>query len=292
MPSGENIQIRPLSGISSRELHQAFLLSFSDYLVDVSYLTEENLYKRAIKNGVDWEVSPGIFDNGKLVGYTMNSIGLFDGIMSSFDIATGMGKEYRGQGLAGKLFDFALPLLKKKGVKQCVLEVLQENEAAINAYMKSGFYISRDFDYYEWEFEFGQEKDALTEIRIEKSDRQVIRKFKNEMDWLPSWENSLDSILRIPDEVMVWLAYIPEGPAGLIVYYPALHWLMNLVVKKKFRRQGIARAMLKELQFALQGRIPFMKLINADHKDEGMRIFLENAGFKLKGKQWEMRREI
>ena len=35
------------------EIHQAFLEAFSDYLVDVSYMTYDVISKRVVKNAID-----------------------------------------------------------------------------------------------------------------------------------------------------------------------------------------------------------------------------------------------
>ncbi|MCK7537059.1 MAG: GNAT family N-acetyltransferase [Marinilabiliales bacterium] len=49
-------------------------------------------------------------------------------VKSAFDAGTGIIKEHRGKGLAGKMFEFAVPLLKDQCISKFWLEVLQVNE--------------------------------------------------------------------------------------------------------------------------------------------------------------------
>ena len=64
-----------LDHVSRRQLHGTFKDAFSDYLVDMTSLTEERLLARCIKNGVDWEASVGAFDAERMVGFTLIGIG-------------------------------------------------------------------------------------------------------------------------------------------------------------------------------------------------------------------------
>ena len=50
---------------------RTFVEAFSDYALDMSYLTEQRLLNRWIKNGVDFGSSIGAFDGDRLIGFTM-----------------------------------------------------------------------------------------------------------------------------------------------------------------------------------------------------------------------------
>ncbi len=45
-------------------------------------------------------------------------------------------------------FHYSIPFLKENMIEQYLLEVLQENSAAISVYQKLGFSITREFNYY------------------------------------------------------------------------------------------------------------------------------------------------
>lgn len=141
-----NVTYKNLVNVSFEELHKTFVDAFSDYAVDVSYMTHYVMENRAIKNGYDPESSVGAFNDSKLVGFTLVGIDNHYETPSAFDIMTGLVKDYRGKGIASQMFDFIIPSLKEKKIKQFYLEVLQENNAAIRAYQKAGFKINRSLD--------------------------------------------------------------------------------------------------------------------------------------------------
>jgi hypothetical protein len=64
-------QCRFLTEKSIPELYQTFIEAFSDYAIDMNYMSAESLLNRALKNGIDFELSVGAYDNGQMVGFTM-----------------------------------------------------------------------------------------------------------------------------------------------------------------------------------------------------------------------------
>jgi hypothetical protein len=85
---------RSLGDTSFSEIHRSFVAAFADYHLDMSYLTEEVLLSRAVKNGIDFDMSVGAFDAGELVGCTLIGLGRWRGELAAFDIATGVKKPY------------------------------------------------------------------------------------------------------------------------------------------------------------------------------------------------------
>ena len=271
------------------ELYQTFIEAFSDYELNMSDMTQESLLNRALKNGIDFGSSVGAYDNGKMVGFTMVGVDHREGVLCAFDIGTGIIKPYRGKGMAKEMFRYAVPILKEKGVRKFVLEVLQENQPAIRAYQKTGFIIVREFDCFELNFDkarFHINEVALIEIRpIDKEELELCEGF---LDWQPSWETSFASIKRIPDKVFLFGARYRGELAGLLVYYPALNWVMCIAVKKPCRRRGIATMLVKHLRDHFRDKVSSVKLINVQHSDKGTIRFLKRVGFEVYVKQYEM----
>ncbi|HWQ08382.1 MAG TPA: hypothetical protein VN436_04720, partial [Holophaga sp.] len=54
-------ELRFLDGTAFGDIHRAVTEAFADYQLDMSYMTEEALRRRAMKNGVDLTCSPGAF---------------------------------------------------------------------------------------------------------------------------------------------------------------------------------------------------------------------------------------
>lgn len=278
-----------LSEDSIGDLYAAFVEAFSDYALDMSHMNEEKFYNRAVKNGIDFESSVGVFDGGKMVGYTLVGVDHWKGRLSAYDIGTGITKPYRGKGIAGEMFRFAVPKLRDRGVKSFFLEVLKENEPAVRAYRKTGFEITREFDCFELDIGRARfEKDPAVPIEVVEIGRERIPRFAPFLDWEPSWENSLASLGRIPDAVMLFEAVHGGDTAGAIAYYPALNWIMCIAVRPSFRRRGVGTALVKHVAVRAGEERTCIRLVNVEHSDEGMIEFLGKIGFDLFTTQYEM----
>lgn len=274
-------------------IHRAFMEAFAEYYVDTSGMTETVLYNRAIKNGVDFDLSVGVFDGEHLVGFTLVGLDRWNGRSGAYDIATGIVPSHTGRGIAGNIFDFATPKLEERKVETFVLEVIQENTPAIKAYTAAGFGINRELDCFVWDIGDSFPSTGITEdIDIRTADRSLLTEFEDHLEWLPSWENSFSSLRRIPDDVWVFGAYIDNRCAGLLVYYPLINWINTLVVKREFRRRGVATRFLADLAQRLDGTVPVVKLVNIDHSDTATPSLAEKCGFRKQVSQFEMEKKF
>jgi len=278
-----------LVNVSFEELYKTFVDAFSDYAVDVSYMTPHVMQNRAIKNGYDPESSVGVFENNKLVGFTLVGLDQHYEKPSAFDIMTGLVKDFRGKGIASQMFDFIKPSLKEKKIKQFYLEVLQENNAAIRAYQKTGFKINRSLDCFTLDI---QKFKTTQHLRIPLSfiqlDKSMIDDFETFADWTPSWENSFNAIKRIPDEIKIIETEYSINKVGLIVYYPTLNWIMAFLVDPKYRKMGVGSALLERMLEQINGTVEQVKFLNVPSEDEDLIDFLKASGFELLTGQYEM----
>lgn len=270
-------------------VYRTFARAFSDYALDMSYMTEERMLNRAVKNGIDFESSVSAHSGEGMVAFTLIGLDQWKGAAAAFDIGTGVIEKYRGMGVARKMFDFATPRLKEKGVERFVLEVLQENEPAIKAYERSGFEIVREFDCFRLELDgIVVPRAARGDIEIRPVDRDRLSDFVGSLDWPPSWENSFASIRRIPDPATLYEASCEGRPAGLLVYYPGLSWLMTVVVERSHRRQGIGSYLVWHLVESVRDRESDIRIVNVQRDDSGMQDFLTGLGFRRYVSQYEM----
>ena len=269
--------------------HATMVEAFSDYHLDMSYMTSERSWLRNLKSGVRYDCSVGAFDGPKMVGLTFVGLDDWQGEKAAFDAGTGIIPGYRGQGIAKDMFEFILPRLMGHGVSTFLLEVLQVNEAAIRAYTKTGFQITREFACYDLlPGSFVVENLADNGFEVRAIDKSMVQEFKMLADWQPSWENSFAAMDRIPDELIRLGAFKGDRCMGILVFYPLLQWIMSLVVNKDYRRQGVASALLNSLMADLPEGVDKVKINNVDHSDKAMRAFFEKAGADWVIDQFEM----
>lgn len=253
--------------------------AFADYQVDMSYMTSERSWLRNLKSGVRYDCSVGAFDREKLVGVTFVGLDDWQGEKAAFDAGTGIVPGYRGQGIAKAMFEFILPELHKRGVSKFLLEVLQQNKAAIRAYTKTGFNISREFACYDLQpGSFDAESLACGDYEVRRIDRTRVQAFKNQVDWQPSWENSFSGMDRIEDELIRLGAFKGDRCVGILVFYPLLRWIMSLVVPHGFRRRAVASTLMRALMNDLPHGIDVVIINNIDLSDKAMPAFFERAG--------------
>jgi ribosomal protein S18 acetylase RimI-like enzyme len=282
------MEIKSLKNISFDIIFEGFSQAFAKYEMQLS---KEELFVMLNRRGFVQELSFGAFDNEKLVSFTFNGIGLFNGIKTAYDTGTGTVEEYRGQGLASKIFAYSVPFLKKHRVVQYLLEVLQHNEKAVSVYTKAGFRVSREFNYFVKEQKNIQlySKESPKDYRLEQTElnQKLMEKF---FDFNPSWQNNFDAIARKQDDFKTIGAFKDNELVGFCVFEPNSGDITLIGVNKKHRRKRIGTSLLKE---ALKlNKHNSVKLINSEIDCESINGFLKSNSISQTGKQFEMIKEL
>lgn len=281
--------IKSLKELSLDEIYGAFSEAFKDYEMQ---LTKEELKTMLHRRGFVAELSFGAFNNDKLISFTCNGIGFFNGVNTAYDTGTGTIKEYRGQGLATKIFQHSLPYLKEAGVSQYLLEVLQHNTKAVSVYRKLGFEVTRDFNYFLSKNENIKfcSKDVNPNYQIKEiglSDIEVLRDFQ---DFNPSWQNSFEAIGRKSGDYNIIGAFNEQDLLGYCILEPGTGDITQIAVGKKYRRNGVGTFLLKEI--LRYNKFDSVKIINTEVECESITGFLESNSIPLKGKQFEMIKKL
>jgi len=272
---------------------QTFDEAFADYYIKRKTSCASWLAPRCVKNGVDLECSVAALDSERMVGITLVGLDMWQGQSAAFDAATGIIPDYRGRGLARRMFDFALPRLKERGVQKFVLEVLQVNEPAIKAYQRTGFAITREFDCFELKIADNRaERRTPASLEIRRIGVEQVLPFIEHAEWIPSWENAFSSIHRASADIMAFGAFVENICAGEIVYFPPLNWIVSLVVHREYRRRGIATALIDHLLQYLPSDRDSLRVTNVDCTDVGMTAFFPARGFTSFARQYEMELDL
>lgn len=284
------MEIKTLGNTPYAMIYNAFTKAFEDY--ELPTMSPEELNQMLSRRGFDAKLSLGAFVDGKLIAFTFNGIDKWDGKLTAYDTGTGTIKEFRGQGIARKIFNETVPVLKKHGITQYLLEVLQHNEKAVKLYSGVGFEVSRSFDYFVIDIKDIQwgNKKKLDDLKINKIEMPTIDEIKSFWDFDPAWQNSCASIQRTPEEFEIFGAFLNDQLLAYVVSEIKSGDITQLAVRKNDRRKGIATALLHKITTIVPG--DSIKLINVDCQIDSVQKFLESLGITVIGKQFEMIKEL
>ncbi len=278
-PKPTHMEIKSLEKTDFDTLFRAFGRAFADYEVQ---LNAEQLRAMLTRRGFDPALSFAAFDGAQIAAFTLNGIGNFNGVPTAYDTGTGTLKEYRGTGLGTEIFRHSMPHLRRAGVGQYLLEVLQHNTRAVSVYRNLGFETVREFNYF---------CRANTEI-ADRGDTPRLPHSVRRTDWdfTPSWQNSFESIGRAAGDFVSLGVFIEEELVGYCVFEPASGDVAQIAVKRQYRRKGIAGLLLREMLWL--NRNDSLKIINTDVSCDSMTGFLQAKNIVPQGKQFEMIRKI
>ena len=134
--------VRHLGDTSFNEIMECFLKAFENYFVKMP--TDHEFYLQRWKAAkVRYDLSYGMFDDDRLVGFIIHAIDNRHGDYIAFNTGTGVLPEYRGQHIVKSMYEYAKPKLKAHGITKCALEVITENTIAIKAYKRIRFEICK-----------------------------------------------------------------------------------------------------------------------------------------------------
>lgn len=280
------MEIRSLEQVDFDTLFRGFENAFSDY--EVSFDKEE-VRSMLIRRGYESGLSFAAFVDDAIVAFTLNGIGQFSGISTAYDTGTGTVKDFRGQGIAGQIFRHSLPFLKEAGIRQYLLEVLQNNHKAINVYRKMGFEITREFDCFRQNIAEIRNFDTIrpdTDFRIEMIDADAVRGAKSFCDFTASWQNSFESIVRGKTGLTCIGAIHSDRLVGYCVSDCTTGDLSQIAIDREFRRKGIATILLHEA--AMMMKTDFIKVLNIPVDDIPFHCFLSERNIPMINRQFEM----
>lgn len=211
---------------------------------------------------------------------------------TAYDTGTGTLKEYRGTGLATEIFRHSMPHLRRAGVGQYLLEVLQHNTRAVSVYRNLGFETVREFNYFcRANTEIADRGDTpRLPHSVRRTDPEKFASISSFWDFTPSWQNSFESIGRAAGDFVSLGVFTEEELAGYCVFEPASGDVAQIAVKRQYRRKGIAGLLLREM--LRLNRNDSIKIINTDVSCGSITGFLQAKNIVPQGKQFEMIRKI
>lgn len=281
------VRLQKLTGIPIQDIHHAFSRAFSDY-VEPFDLSQKQLQYMLKRRGFADHLSFAAFSEGKIVGFTLNGTGQWGGKATAYDTGTGVQKAFRKQGIASRIMEVSLPLLMAEEISQYLLEVIKTNRKAVDLYQKLGFSVSREFDYWVCRREAINIQtrnlpEGFSIRRIKHPDWGCLSRF---WDFQPSWQNSVDSVQRVQNSMMVLGAFHHEILVAYAIMEEGTGDVPQLAVDLEFRRQGLATLLLQNLLNLLNP--PGLRFINTCSNHVPIKKYLLNLGLKPGHGQYEM----
>jgi ribosomal protein S18 acetylase RimI-like enzyme len=278
------MEFKTLANVELDELLAVFNLSFSDYIVPF-HLTKEILAAKIVAEKLDMNISVGAFEEGKLVGFILQSEKLENGQKVIYNGGTGVVPESRGKGLVRRMYDFIIPALKEKKAEVLLLEVIEGNSTAIRAYENLGFTIVRKLLCFKGNIKSEEDSSAITIKEMKDFKWENLRSF---WDIEPSWQGSVHVLNPMPEHYQALGAYSAENLVGYIIYNPGARRILQIAVHKDYRKQGIGSGLFK----AIADGQP-VAINNVDHSSKETDIFLDKKiGLQNWLSQFEMTRSI
>ena len=273
------MKISNLSKVSLEELVDCFLLAFENYYVKMP--TDKQYYENRWKAaGVNYELSYGMFNGGRLVGFIIHAVDERLGMKTAFNTGTGVIPEFRGQRIVQKIYEKALPDLKYNGVERSTLEVIQENVKAIRAYQGVGFEITREYSCFSGKFETNHDWEI-----------QLVQIDKKDFDWssVPnpsfySWDFQRETVERGKNEF--YQVLYDSKPESFFIFNPESKFVAQFDSFSKDKNswnrlfQGIHQVSEE------------VRIINVDNRLKDKLDIIQKVGVPLTVKQYEMELDL
>ncbi len=287
------IEYRTLDSVPLEAVRECFLRAFADYFVKFSPSLEDFRGMNDMR-GVDYSASMGVFEDGALAGFTLNGLGDWRGRRTAYDAGTAVIKSSRGQGYSTEIFNRLIPLLKSRGIEDYLLEVIDGNDGALRLYRSLGFEVTRRFACMKLDagaFKPGRAADVEISGVPPAGWAELRAAMEDDDGFLPSWQNSWDSLNRMPGRFAVKAAWSGGELAGYGVVSPSSGSVPQLWVKSSSRGRGIGSALLADMA-GTSNKAGALSWLNIEESRSDVLDFLEARGFTRTLSQYEMQRPL
>ncbi len=269
-------------------LYQGFLGAFSDYQASLQPSTDE-LRQRFKRVGVDYGLSAATFLGKEVVGFILTGRGAFNGVPTAYNAGTGVVPQFRRRGIAEKLYRMLFPEFRKKGLGQCLLEVINTNQSAYHFYEGLGFQQKRLLHCFAAPQPIQPLHPKMEGLNIKEVALADWTSYEQLWEVEPSWQNNALAVERARNQETVLEAYYQTALIGYIIFSPALGYISQIAVEPQMQGKGIGTALLLKAQSESHKRLA---ILNVDAQSSKTCIFLKNRGFHRPFTQKEMMLEL
>lgn len=279
------LQFKNLENISLEVLLGTFNESFSDYFVRLQ-LTKEQLERKLVSDSIDLSLSAGVFESERLIGFILHGIALVNGEKAAYNAGTGVIPSKRGQQLTKLIYRFILPSLEAAGVKNCYLEVLEQNIQAIKSYESTGYKIHRTLICFKGIPQIQEDSKSYPVLALKEMDWDTWASF---WDWQPTWQNATTALKNIGSGNNSIGIHLDEKLVAYASYNPQNNRISQFAVAKDYRKQGLGSALFQHIYNENKAEL---SLVNVDAAAADTLSFLKSIGLTAFVNQYEMKKEM
>ena len=273
-----NFDTVPASNFPLSDLVKFLNQGFEDYFVPIQFNTETFLTMLR-KDGTDLTTSRVLLVEEQPCGIALIARRGWTSRLAAMGIA----REARGKGVGSWFMEELINEARQRGEHEMVLEVIEQNEAAVRLYQKSGFDAVRRLFGFTRNGKTTQEseKNNLQEIDLREMSRLISQHGLSDLPWQLSGE----SIAQMNPPARAY----QKGQAYIVLSNPAAEHVViwSVLVEPNARGNRLGTDMLKNVMANHTGKTWHVPAI---FPEEFIRVF-ERAGFEQeKLSQWQMRR--
>ena len=284
------LKCRFLTKSDSDTVHAKLLEAFADYYIPFE-LTDRQFKNHLLMNAVDLERSAGCFDGEEMVGFSLNGFGDWNSVSTVYDAGTGVIPAYRRRGVSESMFRMMIPEFRKQGIDQFLLEVIVQNDAAVNLYKKLGFGIERELLLMENAGDIIPSTKKAVGVQIAELPFPEAELFSSFWDGQPSWQNSSEAVVRSMKTKRLLGAFVAGKCVGYVAYSAGRGQVAQMAVNRDYRRRGIGTRLLEEIRAATPKKHK-LQIINLDSSITYAVRFFQKRGFTTRLAQYEMIAEL
>ncbi len=273
------MHVKKLSSISFEEILDCFLLAFESYYVKMP--TDKDYYQKRWKAAkVDFNLSYGMFDNKKLVGFIIHAIDKRNGVSIAFNSGTGVIPQYRGRKIVKSIYEHALKELKEIGIEKTTLEVITKNDIAVHLYQSIGFNIAKRYKCFGGVLQI----DSNQQFELKEIDLLDIHWKKLPNQELYSWDNQKESI--IGGNYKFFHVIYQNQPESFFIINPDQNYLAQ------FDLLSMDQNSWNRLFLAIKSISDTVKINNVDERLKEKVDYLNHIGLQNTVDQFEMELNI
>lgn len=265
---------------------QAFNEGFSDYILPVKNYKVYNFIKTFLnEEGYSLECSVLALDHNSPVGLLLLAVKEYEGQLKGRIGFICVNPQFRGNKIAPQMIRVMLSKVRDLGVKQILLEVLDNNERARRVYDSLGFFVRGNKMTALGKGENYEIDHLPPAISFRIMSIEEVKELQKNFNLSYQWKNDIDLLEKDEHKHLFLGAYIDKRCIGLIIVEKEKRSIIKqLWVQPQYRRKKIGTHLLK---IAFEKVLPSYFVVTF-YKGEALQGFFEYHGYKVLFRQYEM----